>query len=71
MNSKIYCIVCDKELDHFADEKWHPINAVHFYSYGHYGSTHFDPMDGSSLNIAVCDDCLDKKTEKTEVIKIT
>lgn len=40
-----------------------PMGGLHFLTYGHYGSTVFDPMDGSKLNIAVCDDCLTKNKE--------
>ncbi len=35
-----------------------PNDGLSFHSYGHYGTTFFDPMDGSCIQIAVCDECL-------------
>lgn len=35
-----------------------PSEGLHFNTTGAYGSTSFDPMDGSSLNIIICDDCI-------------
>lgn len=29
-----------------------------FHSFGHYGSSAFDPMDGTSLNAILCDPCV-------------
>lgn len=54
------CIVCDQDLEMVGPLQ--PYGGVHFHSYGHYGSTVFDPMDGvTSWNIAVCDACLVSK----------
>lgn len=67
---KIICLVCDKELENwnYTDDNerksFHPLDGLHFRSYGHYGSTVFDPMDGSSLDIAICDECLLKHRNK-------
>lgn len=65
MNDMI-CIRCNKKLEKVFDDNQNlqPLCAVHFYSYGHYGSTYFDPMDGSTLNIFVCDTCLEKNQDK-------
>lgn len=75
---KIACFCCDKLLDNMHYEMKdryvyvHPMGGLHFQTYGHYGSTVFDPMDGSSLDIAICDDCVKKNynrirgTGKTE-----
>lgn len=63
------CIVCNKKLLAFDDNNFHPIGGVHFFSYGHYGTTVFDPMDGSTLNIFVCDQCLNTKKELTKTKK--
>lgn len=62
----IPCLVCDKELTNWdwSDEHIQPLSGLHFKSYGHYGSAVFDPMDGSSLDIAVCDECLLKHKDK-------
>lgn len=52
------CIVCKKQLKTvWGDERW-PSEGTAFHTEGHYGSTVFDPMDLSSLVIAICDECL-------------
>ena len=61
------CIICDKALE-MVNKIWNlPKEAVNFYTYGHYGSTVFDPINGSVMNIIVCDDCLIKKSDKTSI----
>lgn len=68
----ILCFKCEKLLDnkHYQSKLKdsyvyvHPMSGLHFQSYGHYGSTVFDPMDGSSLDIAICDECLKKHKHK-------
>lgn len=54
------CIRCDKKLVNVAlDVPFNqPNDGLAFSSDGHYGSTAFDPMDLSELEINVCDDCL-------------
>lgn len=55
------CIVCDREFEPAANDpafETVPYEGTLFYATGHYGSTAFDPMDGSSLEIIVCDKCL-------------
>ncbi len=37
-----------------------PQRGLEFISYGHYGSTVFDPMNGSYLVINICDVCLER-----------
>jgi hypothetical protein len=57
--SALACIACKKPLPNFAGEDSnHPMNGLEFVTYGHYGSTVFDPMDGSSLVINICDECV-------------
>ena len=70
--NKIECIVCSKELDNLEYEmrdnkkvEVHPMNGLHFRTYGHYGSVIFDPMGtGESLDIAICDLCVMKNLDK-------
>lgn len=70
--NKIPCIVCSKELDNWdyttrsngTKVEVHPMDGLHFRTYGHYGSTIFDPMDGSYLDVAICDECITKNIEK-------
>lgn len=61
MKDKLHCIRCDKGLDDIST--YQPNDGLCFVSSGHYGSTFFDPLDGSYLEIVVCDECL--KTAKT------
>lgn len=67
---KIACFCCDKLLDNMhykMKDRYvyvHPMGGLHFQTYGHFGSAMFDPMDGSSLDIAICDDCVKKNRDK-------
>jgi hypothetical protein len=66
--NKIPCLACGKELDNLQYEmkdgklvEVHPMDGLHFRTYGHYGSTIFDPMGtGEYLDIAICDLCIMK-----------
>ena len=68
---KTNCIVCNTGVDNWdiaypEDEiKVHPIGGTVFRTYGHYGSSVFDPMDASYLEVVVCDDCLKSRKERT------
>jgi hypothetical protein len=70
--NKISCIVCYKELDNLQYEmqdgktvEVHPMSGLQFRTYGHYGSTIFDPMGtGEYLDIAICDVCIMKNLDK-------
>lgn len=56
----VRCVMCDKELrncgDPFSENQ--PVEGTAFRSYGHYGSTAFDAMDGSWIEVNFCDPCL-------------
>ena len=53
------CFVCGKELETLFSDSPQAHGATMFDTYGHYGSTVFDPMDGeTSLTISVCDEHL-------------
>lgn len=58
----INCFKCEKSLEDIGDIQ--PMYGVAFVTYGHYGSTYFDPMDGTSIEIVICDDCLKENEEK-------
>lgn len=69
----IDCMVCGRELDNLDYEsratgkrvEVHPMGGLHFRTYGHYGSTVFDPMGtGEYLDIAICDPCVMKNLNK-------
>ena len=72
IENKIPCIVCSKELDNLdyvmQDGKRvevHPMDGLHFRTYGHYGSTIFDPVGtGEYLDVAICDYCIIKNLNK-------
>jgi hypothetical protein len=63
MRNALPCIVCDKKLKSLYGPN-QPDNGLEFTTQGHYGTTVFDPMDGSYLAINVCDDCLKKAISK-------
>lgn len=54
------CFRCGKEMRRVTDggHELQPEHGLHFDTTGAYGTTAFDPMDGSSLNIIVCDECI-------------
>lgn len=58
------CLVCGKPLDPAIPPGVHdrshnqPDEAVVFRAHGQYGSTVFDPMDGTYLEINICDNCV-------------
>ena len=64
---KLNCIMCSAGL-----ENWdvysnknvvHPIGGTVFRAYGNYGSSVFDPMDASYLDIVICNKCLKDRME--------
>ena len=66
----IACFCCDKSMEnmHYKSRDSyvyvHPMSGLHFQTYGHYGSTVFDPIDGSSLDIAICDECIKQRKDR-------
>lgn len=62
----INCIACSKTLENLdytlrdgKSVEVHPMGGLHFRTYGHYGSTVFDPMGtGEYLDVAICDECV-------------
>ncbi len=53
------CIVCGAELENVTDDSENqPYEGTAFLTHGHYGSTAFDPFDGSYLEVNICDACL-------------
>lgn len=52
------CLKCGKDLENVGEKCVHPIDGLAFRSYGNYGSTTFDPLDGTWLDIVVCDVCI-------------
>jgi hypothetical protein len=71
----IHCICCEEEMVNM-DEMYpegkaqvHPENGTVFHAYGNYGSTVFDPMDGSFAEICICNECLENKKWAMNITK--
>lgn len=65
------CIVCRKPMANIQDNgTLQPSGGTAFQTHGHYGSTVFDPMDKSLLEIAVCDDCLGTASRRGDVVLV-
>lgn len=64
------CIVCKEPLKNLMyPEGNQPLGGLGFFrTYGHYGSSEFDPMDGSFLCINVCDICLEEAGKAGHVL---
>lgn len=68
MADELHCISCGREMFNLMEDRGHqPIGGLSFHTYGHYGSSFFDPMDGSAIQIAVCDKCLQSADGKGQV----
>lgn len=69
--AKLSCICCDAFLENIMGDEGHqPNDGLSFHSYGHYGSTVFDPMDDTFIEIAVCDPCVKKAASKGQVLYV-
>lgn len=64
------CIVCDYQPDTAFNgcTSNQPYKATAFTTRGHYGSTFFDPMTGTQIEINVCDECLRKAVDKKQIL---
>src|SRR5690606_10525551 len=66
------CFVCNSPLKRaFNDDKELPYAGTIFISYGHYGSTVYDPLPtgDSYLEIFICDICLIERKERVEKVE--
>lgn len=67
------CFKCGKHLESaFPPEHTdnnQPYAGTTFVSHGHYGSTVFDEMSDSYLELNLCDDCL--RANASEVLRVT
>lgn len=63
------CIICDKVVYKvFEGVENQPYEATNFQSYGQYGSTTWDPFDGSYLEINICDTCMREKAAAGKIL---
>lgn len=69
------CIICKKELQNIFDGtnyvEHQPDDALTFTADGHYGTTAFDPMDGTYLLINICDSCIISASKEDLVCHVT
>lgn len=65
------CVKCEKDLDNLVDKGYQPNKGLAFQTYGHYGSTYFDPMNGKYLEIVICDECVEWLDRNDMVYKCT
>lgn len=71
IKNTIKCFVCDSELENWVYDgreghkvEVHPQGGLQFVSYGHYGSTIFDPVGKNiQIELAICDVCVMKKLD--------
>jgi len=62
------CIACQTKMPNLYERGNQPGDGLEFVTAGHYGSTKFDPMDGTRLAINVCDRCLDVARVRGDVL---
>lgn len=62
-DTKVPCFACGAILENLMDDGNQPSRGIEFHTGGHYGSTAFDPMDGTTLAINVCDQCLEYRRD--------
>lgn len=63
------CVVCERTLRNVdSDAENQPYDGTTFTSHGHYGSTVFDPMDGTFIEINICDEDLAALGKKSQVL---
>ena len=69
----IRCVSCKKELRNINElqDGVQPIDGLAFHTRGHYGSGLYDPMDSTSLHLAICDECVEQAINDGHVVRFT
>lgn len=69
-DESINCLCCQKKMSNMQELRngVQPSGGLAFHTSGHFGSTLFDPMDGSSIHIAICDPCVEKAIGRGDVV---
>jgi len=63
------CVVCDREIENMDDSYINsPYAATAFETQGHYGSTIFDPMNGTYLELNICDPCIRRLAGERKIL---
>lgn len=63
------CFKCGAPLKNLDGDN-HPTGGTEFTSYGHYGSTFWDPGDSRQLVANLCDECLREHPERLAVARV-
>ncbi len=59
------CFVCGTTLlNAVAESENQPQEGTEFRTYGHYGSTFWDSLDGEELVLNICDECLRDRADR-------
>lgn len=58
------CLVCEAWVPTVFGQVDQPRGGTGFQTFGHYGSTAFDPQDGTQLSAVVCDPCLVDRADR-------
>lgn len=70
MTETAICISCKKQMKNLQfGQGFQPIDGLAFSTRGHYGSGYFDPMDGSYLELCVCDECVEGLEKQGAVLR--
>lgn len=69
-DESINCLCCQKKMSNMQELRngVQPSGGLAFHTSGHFGSTLFDPMDGSSIHIAICDPCVEKAIGRGDIV---
>lgn len=64
------CVICGKWLRNVMPDYTtnQPSEGTSFWTHGNYGSTVFDPMDGTFIEVNICDECLVRAGEQERVL---
>ena len=76
VDTALPCLKCGRELRQIGGFTWvpednQPDDGVEFFTHGHYGSTVFDPCDGSKVIINVCDPCVSDALKSGLAVEIS
>lgn len=66
-----YCAKCNKKLKNINEDlenNLQPSGGIAFITYGHYGTTFFDPCNGDSMQVVICDECLKALDKKKKLV---
>jgi hypothetical protein len=68
----IPCFACGKTLYEVGTQEAinQPHDALAFTTQGHYGTKVFDPMDGSWLELNICDGCITERQDRVLIGKL-